>query len=98
MQMGLWCASAAGIFIEFRSPNGTLDKKALAQVQGVTVEIINFRAQAPRQSLADSVRLVFIVAAPFGVLACLLCFALNGRGAEMHYKVDAPVKDLSSRH
>lgn len=73
------------------------DKAALAQVQGVTGPVIAAGIAALKQAFADSIRIVFIIAAPFGAVACLLCFFLDDQSMEMNYRVDAPVEDLHAR-
>jgi hypothetical protein len=70
---------------------------ALATIHGVTPEIIAAGVAALKQALADSIRIVFIIAAPFGALACLLCCFLGDQSKEMNYRVDAPVEDLHAR-
>ncbi|KAJ6442541.1 siderophore iron transporter [Purpureocillium lavendulum] len=73
------------------------DEAALAKVPGATGPIIAAGIAALKQAFADSIRIVFIIAAPFGALACLLCFFLDDQSKEMNYRVDAPVEDLHAR-
>ncbi|KAK1054192.1 hypothetical protein LTR74_016011 [Friedmanniomyces endolithicus] len=73
------------------------DSEALAQLAGVTPAIIQAGIVAVKQASADSIRIVFIIAAPFGVLACLLCFLLADQSNAMTYRVDAPIEDLHAR-
>lgn len=73
------------------------DSAALQAVSGVNPSIINAGASALKQSYADGIRIVFIIAAPFGVLACLLCFALGDMKKTMNYHVDAPVEMLVAK-
>ncbi|KAK9435055.1 siderophore iron transporter [Metarhizium brunneum] len=73
------------------------DMAALSQIQGVTPQIIAAGIQALKQAFADSIRVVFIIAAPFGALACLLCWFLDDQSKEMNYRVDAPIEDLHAR-
>lgn len=73
------------------------DEAALAKVQGATGPVIAAGIAGLKQAFADSFRIVFIIAAPFGALACLLCFFLDDQSKEMNYRVDAPVEDLHAR-
>lgn len=73
------------------------DEAALGGVEGVTEGVVLAALSALQQAFADSVRIVFIIAAPFGVVACLLCFFLDDQSEVMNYKVDAPVEDLHAR-
>jgi hypothetical protein len=41
---------------------------------------------------------VYIIEAPFGVVACLACFFLGDLKSVMNYSVDAPVEDLRAKH
>ena len=74
--------------------------QALAKVPGVTPAIIDAGIAALKQAFADSIRVVFMIAAPFGALACLLCFLLADQSSAMTYRVDAPIEELhpKSRH
>ena len=74
------------------------DPSALAHVPGVTPAIIGAGVAALKQAFADGVRVVFIIAVPFGVLACILCFFLGDLRKVMDYRVDAPVEDLHHHH
>ncbi len=70
---------------------------ALTKIPGVTPSIIEVSVNALKQAFADSIRVVFIIAAPFGALACLLCFFISDLSSEMDYRVDAPIEDLHAR-
>jgi hypothetical protein len=50
------------------------------------------------QVYADGVRVVYIIAAPFGVLAWIACFFLGDLKETTNYHVDAPVEDLHAKH
>lgn len=67
-------------------------------VPSVTPEIIAAAAAAIPHAQADSLRLVFIIAAPFGVLACIMAWFIDDLSAVMNYRVDAPVEKLEARH
>ncbi|OAQ78164.1 siderophore iron transporter [Purpureocillium lilacinum] len=73
------------------------DEAALMKVPGVTPPMIEAGITALKQAFADSIRVIFIIAAPFGTVACLLCFFLDDQSKEMNYRVDAPVEDLHVR-
>lgn len=74
------------------------DTDSLGSIPGVTPAIIGAGVAALKQAFADSVRVVFIIAAPFGVLACIGCFFLGDLRKRMNYIVDAPVEDLQARN
>lgn len=82
---------------EFVEALATKNAAALPHIQGVTPQIIAAGISALKQAFADSIRVVFIIAAPFGALACLLCWFLDDQSKEMNYRVDAPVEDLHAR-
>ena len=73
------------------------DTAALAKVPGITPTIIAQGAGALRQALADSLRIVFIIAAPFGVIACIACCFLGDLKQTMTYRVDAPIEALQAK-
>lgn len=73
------------------------DEVALTKVPGVTPPMIAAGIAALQQAFADSIRIPFIIAAPFGAVACLLCFFLDDQSKEMNYRVDAPVENLHAR-
>lgn len=70
---------------------------ALAKIPGVTPAIIGAGVVALKQAFADSVRVVFIIAAPFGALACLACFFMGDLRKKMDYRVDAPLEELHAK-
>ena len=74
------------------------DEIALSKVPGVTTEIIAAGIAALKQAFADSFRVVFMIAAPFGAVACLLCFLLGDQSGAMTYRVDAPIEELHARN
>ena len=71
---------------------------ALLKVPGVTPKIIEDGVAALLHALADGIRVVFIIAAPFGIVACLICFFLGDLRGVMNYRVDAPVEKLHAKH
>lgn len=74
------------------------DSAALPSIPGVTPTIIKASIAALKQAYADGIRVVYIIAAPFGAVACLACFFLGDLKSVMNYSVDAPVEDLHAKH
>lgn len=74
------------------------DKAALLHIQGVTPTIIFAGVAALKDAYADSVRVVYIIAAPFGIAAAISCFFIADLRATMNYKVDAPVEKLTVKN
>jgi hypothetical protein len=70
----------------------------LPSIPGVTLEIIQAGVMALKQAFADGIRVVFIIAAPFGMLGCLICYFVGDLKDTMNYRVDAPVEDLHVKH
>lgn len=73
------------------------EKDALAKIPGVTPAIIGAGVAALKQAYANSMRVIFIIAAPFGVVAIIACFFLGDIKGFMDYHVDAPVEDLHAK-
>ncbi|KAI5363648.1 putative major facilitator transporter Str1/Tri12, MFS transporter superfamily [Septoria linicola] len=70
-------------------------RDALAQIPGVTPAVIGAAAAgAYQQAFADGVRVVFIIATPFGLVGCILCLLLPSFKDRMDYLVEAPLEDL----
>jgi hypothetical protein len=74
------------------------DSTALSKVRGVNPKIIGAGVAALRQAFADSLRPIYIIAAPFGAVACVLCLFLGDMTKTMNYHVDAPVEELYAKH
>lgn len=70
---------------------------ALAGIQGATPTIIQASVVALKQAYADGLRAVYMIAAPFGAVACIACFLLGDLKPVMNYSVDAPVEDLHAK-
>jgi hypothetical protein len=87
--------SSLGAFIGALTAN---DAAALSNVPGVTPSIINLSVNALKNAFADGLRVVFIIAAPFGALACIACVFLGNMEDTMTYRVDAPMEDLNAKH
>ncbi|TID25717.1 putative siderophore iron transporter [Venturia nashicola] len=71
---------------------------ALPNISGVTPAIIQAGVGGLKQAFADSIRIVYIIAAPFGLLACIGCLFLGDLRTTMSYRVDAPVEKLEAKH
>ena len=87
-------SSSVGAFIRALSSNNTA---ALSKIPGVSSTIISAGVVALKQAYADSLRVVYIIAAPFGLLACVACFFLGDLKKVMDYAVEAPVEDLHAK-
>ena len=74
------------------------DATALAAIPDVTMAIISRGVLALKQAYADSLRPIFIIGVPFGVVACIMCFWLGHLKNTMTYRVDAPVEKLHAKH
>lgn len=70
---------------------------ALAAIDGVTPAVLAAAAGGAKQALADSLRVVYMIAAPFGALAVIACFFLGDLSKTMNYLVEAPVEDLHAK-
>lgn len=73
------------------------DMEAAAKIPGVTPAIISAGLVAFKQAFADSVRIVYIIAAPFGAVAICLSFFLGSMRETMNYAVDAPIEELHAK-
>ncbi|KIX07467.1 uncharacterized protein Z518_02120 [Rhinocladiella mackenziei CBS 650.93] len=76
----------------------TNDADALMQVPGVTPTIVATSLAAMKQAFADSFRIIYIIAAPFGVVAVIAACFLGSVKHTMNYGVDAPVEKLHAKH
>lgn len=74
------------------------DQSALTQITGITPAVITAAVVASKQAFADSVRVVYIIAVPFGCVACILCLFLGDMRKTMNYHVDAPVENLHAKN
>jgi len=88
-------ASSLEAFIRALTTN---DEAALAHVPGASPSVIIAAVAALKQAFADSLRVVYIIAIPFGAVGCILCLFLGDMKKTMNYRVDAPVEDLHARH
>ena len=82
-------------FVRALASNNT---DTLLTVPGVTPAIIEAGVGGLKQGLADSLRVVYIIAAPFGALACIMCCFLGDLRKTMDYSVDAPVEHLHTKN
>jgi hypothetical protein len=71
---------------------------AIPHIPGVTPLIIGSGVNALKHAFADGIRAVFMIAAPFGAVACIACFFLGDMKNVMNYHVDAPMEDLHAKH
>lgn len=90
---GLPATSIAAFVAALATGNTT----TLVQVPGVNPEIIEAGVGALTQALADGLRVVYMIAAPFGALACIGCCFLGDMKDTMNYHVNAPVEDLHAK-
>ncbi|KAK5108576.1 hypothetical protein LTR62_008152 [Meristemomyces frigidus] len=90
---GLPRASVPALISALTSHNAT----ATAAVSGVSPAILAASGAAVKQAFMDGLRVVYIIAAPFGVVACILCFFFDDLSQVMNYRVDAPVEDLRTK-
>lgn len=74
------------------------DAAALPHIPGITPAIIQAGVGGLKQAFANSVRVVYIIAAPFGLLACIGCSFLGDLKKTLSYRVDAPVEGLMAKH
>ncbi|KAF4338445.1 siderophore iron transporter [Fusarium beomiforme] len=88
-------SSSIGAFI---TALGAGDMDAVAKIPGVTPEIISAGLKAFKQAFADSIRVMYIIAAPFGLAAIGLSFFLGSMRETMNYAVDAPIEELHAKH
>ena len=88
-------ASSVPAFVEDLAAN---NQAKLASIPGVTATVITQGVAALKQAYADSLRTIFIIGAPFGIIACIMCYWLGDLKNAMTYRVDAPVEDLHAKH
>lgn len=88
-------ASSIADFIQALSEDDTV---ALGEVPGVTPTIIALGIRALQQAYADSLWVVFIIALPFGVVACIASCFLGDLRETMNYHVDAPIEVPRAKH
>ena len=74
------------------------DATTLDSIPGITPAIIGAGIAPVHQALADSFRVICIIAVPFGVVACVLCWFLGDVTKLMTYRVDAPVEELHAKN
>lgn len=86
--------SSIKAFIEALTSHNTT---AVYMVSGVNQAIALAGTDALHHAYADGLRVVFIIAAPFGVLACIICYFLGDLKQTMNYHVDAPIETLHAR-
>ena len=82
---------------EFVAALANQDQAALQHIKGVTPEMISAGIAAMKSAYADSGRVVYIIAAPFGVVAAVACWFMADMTGTMNYKVDAPLESLKAK-
>ncbi|OAL42841.1 MFS general substrate transporter [Pyrenochaeta sp. DS3sAY3a] len=87
--------SSIGPFIGAFAGN---DQAALAQIPGVTPAVLGAAGGAFQHAFADSVRVVYEIAAPFGAVACILCLLIPSFKGVMDHKVEAPLEVTHKQH
>lgn len=70
---------------------------AVSNIPGATPSIVAVGELALKRAFADSLRIVFIVAAPIGAVACIGCLFMGNLGKTMGYRVDAPLEVLHAK-
>lgn len=70
---------------------------AIEAVPGVTTALINQGSAAVKSAYADSIRIVYIIAAPIALVACVMVYFLGDLKKMMDYHVDAPVEVLQAK-
>lgn len=94
LRAGLPKTSLEAFIVALASNNAT----ALRDVAGVTPAAILDGTVALKNAYADGLRVVYMIAAPFGALACIACFFLGDLKPVMNYSVEAPVEELHAKH
>ncbi|EMC98753.1 hypothetical protein BAUCODRAFT_145786 [Baudoinia panamericana UAMH 10762] len=74
------------------------DFAGLSQIPGVSPAITAAGAAALTKAYADGIRVIFIIAAPFGIVACIFTCLLPNLKGKMDYLVEAPMEELHHRH
>lgn len=83
---------------QFTGALANQEQAAIAAIPGITPAIIGAGVAALKQALSNSFRVVYIIAASFGVVGIVLCYFVPNLASTMHFGVDAPVEELHSRH
>jgi Fungal trichothecene efflux pump (TRI12) len=94
LKAGLPQSSITAFVAAVEAKNATL----LATVPGATQDIFNAGLYAQKKAYAESLRTVFIITLPFGLIACIACFFMADLRKEMNYIVDAPLEHLHAKH
>ena len=71
--------------------------QALSTIPGIKPEIIGAGVGALKHAFADSIRVIYIIAAPFGILACIASLFLGDVKKTMNYRVDAPMEEMKAK-
>lgn len=70
----------------------------LTKLSNLSPPVLGAAAVAAKQAFADSVRVIYVIPAPFAILACIICFFFGDLTKTMNYSVDAPVEELHAKH
>ena len=73
------------------------DMATLKTIPEVTPGVIASALEALDHALADSFRVIYIIAIPFGAVAVILCFFIEDLSKLMTYRVEAPVEELTAK-
>ncbi|KAF2165538.1 hypothetical protein M409DRAFT_67325 [Zasmidium cellare ATCC 36951] len=94
VQAGLPSSSVDSFIAALTTENIT----ALAAVPGITPAIAEAGVTAFKQAMADSIRVVWEIVAPFGAVAVIACIFLGSLKKLMDFKVQAPVEKLKAKN
>lgn len=72
-------------------------EEALQTIPGLTPAIVLDGVAALKHAYADSIRVVYIIAAAFGPVALISCWFMADLTKTMDYQVDAPVEVLKTK-
>lgn len=95
LEAGLPASSLAEFVPTLLAANG--DNEAFSEITGATPAVIEAASEALLEAYADSIRIVYIIAAAFGVLCCIISLFLGSVRRTMTYHVDAPVENLKAK-
>lgn len=94
VQAGLPSTSVDAFIAALTTQNTT----AIAAIPGITPAVVEAGLTAFKQAMADSIRVVWEIAAPFGAVAVIACIFLGSLKRLMDFKVEAPVERLKAKN
>lgn len=65
---------------------------------GASAEVLEAASPVLNQAWADSLRVIYIIAAPFGIVACIVSLFIGDLTKTMTYRVDAPLEELHAKN